>query len=107
MGGLLNDDVEATSTTHQLAAQPRKVRLSFRKRSTDAEKAGQHDRRFATTEQAPTLTSNGLLMAYVRRVPSDDTAKLRSPAALPKSTTADGTARRWAVARAVDGKVSR
>ena len=28
----------ATSTTHQLAAQPRKVRLSFRKRSTDVEK---------------------------------------------------------------------
>ena len=40
----------ATSTTHQLAAQPRKVRLSFRKRSTDVEKAGQHDWRFATTE---------------------------------------------------------
>ena len=37
----------ATSTTHQLAAQPRKVRLSFRKRSTDVEKAGQHDLRFA------------------------------------------------------------
>ena len=42
----------ATSTTHQLAAQPRKVRLSFRKRSTDVEKAGQHDWRFATTADA-------------------------------------------------------
>ena len=39
----------ATSTTHQLAAQPRKVRLSFRKRSTDVEKAAQHVWRFATT----------------------------------------------------------
>ena len=39
----------ATSTTHQLVAQPRKVRLSFRKRSTDVEKAAQHDWRFATT----------------------------------------------------------
>ena len=39
----------ATSTTHQLAAQPRKVRLSFRKRSTDVEKAAQYDWRFATT----------------------------------------------------------
>ena len=63
-------------------------------------------------QQAPTLTSNGLLMRNERtgaewRVPSDDTAKLRSLAALPKSTTADVTARRCAVARAVDGKVSR
>ena len=61
---------------------------------------------------APTLTSNGLIMRNERtgaewRVPSDDTAKLRSLAALPKSTTADVTARRHAVARAVDGKVSR
>ena len=39
----------ATSTAHQLVAEPRKVRLSFRKRSTDVEKAGQHDWRFATT----------------------------------------------------------
>jgi DNA-binding NarL/FixJ family response regulator len=43
----------------------------------------------------------------VWRVPSDDMAKLRSLAALPKSTTADVTARRCAVARAVDGKLSR
>ena len=42
----------ATSTTHQLAAQPRKVRLSFRKRSTDVEeKAVQYDWRFATTDK--------------------------------------------------------
>ena len=39
----------ATSTTHQLAAQPRKVRLSFRKRSTDVEKAAHQFWRFATT----------------------------------------------------------
>ena len=63
-------------------------------------------------QQAPTLTSNGLLMRNERtgtewRVPSDDTAKLRSLASLPKSTTADVTARRCAVARAVDGEVSR
>ena len=42
----------ATSTTHQLVAEPRKVRLSFRKRSTDVEKAGQHDWRFATTVES-------------------------------------------------------
>ena len=42
----------ATSTTHQLAAQPRKVRLSFRKRSTDVEKAGHQFWRFATTVAA-------------------------------------------------------
>ena len=41
----------------------------------------------------------------VARCPSDDTAKLRSLAALPKSTTADVTARRCAVAMVVDGKV--
>ena len=63
-------------------------------------------------QQALALTSDGLLMRNERtgsewRVPSDDTAKLRSLAALPKSTTADVTARRCAVARAVDGKVSR
>ena len=40
----------ATSTTHQLAAQPRKVRLSFRKRSTDVEKAAHQFWRFATTD---------------------------------------------------------
>ena len=60
---------------------------------------------------APTLTSNGLLMRNERtgrkwRVPSDATAKLRSLAALPTSDTKDATARRCAVARAVDGKVS-
>ena len=59
---------------------------------------------------APTLTSNGLLMRNERtgrewRVPSDATAKLRSLAALPTSDTKDATARRCAVARAVDGKV--
>ena len=63
-------------------------------------------------QQAPTLASNGLLMRNERtgsewRGPSDDTAKLRSLSALPKSTTPDVTARRCAVARAVDGKVSR
>ena len=62
-------------------------------------------------QQAPTLTSNGLLMrnectGSEWRVPSDDTVKLRSLAALPKSTSADVTARHCAVARAVDGKVS-
>ena len=41
--------LSATSMTHQLVAQPRKVRLSFRKRSTDVEKAAQHGWRFATT----------------------------------------------------------
>ena len=45
----------ATSTTHQLAAQPRKVRLSFRKRSPDVEKAVQYDWRFATTASASPL----------------------------------------------------
>ena len=59
---------------------------------------------------ALTLTSNGLLMRNERtgciwRVPSDATAKLRSLAALPTSDTKDVTARRCAVARAVDGKV--
>ena len=59
---------------------------------------------------APTLTSNGLLMRNARtgrewRVPSEDTARLRSLAALPKSKTNDITARRCAVARAIDGKV--
>ena len=39
----------ATSTTHQLAAQPRQVRLSLRKRSTDVEKAAHQFCRFATT----------------------------------------------------------
>ena len=39
------------------------------------------------------------------RVPSDATAKLRSLAALPTSDTEDFTARRCAVASAVDGKV--
>ena len=53
-------------------------------------------------QQAPALTSNGLLMRNERtgaewRVPSDDMAKLRSLAALPKSTTADVTARCFAV----------
>ena len=62
-------------------------------------------------QHAPTLTSNGLLMRNERtgrewRVPSDATAKLRSLAALPTSVTKDVTARRCAVARAVDGKVS-
>ena len=61
-------------------------------------------------QHAPTLTSNGLLMRNERagcawRVPSDATAKLRSLAALPTSDTNDVTARRCAVARAVDGKV--
>ena len=43
----------ATSTTHQLVAQPRKrkVRLSFRKRSIDVEKGAHCVWRFATTEQ--------------------------------------------------------
>ena len=41
----------ATSTTHQLVAQPRKVRLSFRKRSTDVEKAAHQICRFATTSR--------------------------------------------------------
>ena len=59
---------------------------------------------------APTLTSNGLLMRNERtgrewRVPSDATAKLWSLAALPTSDTKDVTARRCAVARAMDGKV--
>ena len=40
------------------------------------------------------------------RVPSNATAKLRSLAALPTSDTKDVTARRCAVTRAVDGKVS-
>ena len=62
-------------------------------------------------QRAPTLTSNGLLMRNERtgrewRVPSDATAKLRSLAALPTSVTKDVAARRCAVARAVDGKVS-
>ena len=62
-------------------------------------------------QHAPTLTSNGLLMRNERtgrewRVPTDDMAKLRSLAALPTSHTNDATARRCAVARAVDGKVS-
>ena len=62
-------------------------------------------------QHAPTLTSNGLLMRNERtgrewRVPTDDMAKLRSLAALPTSHTNDATARRSAVARAVDGKVS-
>ena len=62
-------------------------------------------------QHAPTLTSNGLLMRNERtgrewRVPNDDMAKLRSLAALPTSHTNDATARRCAVARAVDGKVS-
>ena len=39
----------ATSTTQKLVAQPRKVRLSFRKRSTDVEKGAHHVWRFATT----------------------------------------------------------
>ena len=43
----------ATSTTHQLVAEPRKARLSFRKRSTDVEKADQYDWRFATTVRVP------------------------------------------------------
>tara|TARA_B110000261_G_scaffold76917_1_gene88837 strand:- start:911 stop:1438 length:528 start_codon:yes stop_codon:yes gene_type:complete len=60
---------------------------------------------------APTLTSNGLLMRNERtrrewRVPSDKMAKLRSLAVLPTSVTKDVIARRSAVARAVDGKVS-
>ena len=63
-------------------------------------------------QQAPTLTPNWLLMrndriGSERRILSDDTAKLRSLSALPKGTTADATARRCAVARAVGGKVSR
>ena len=63
-------------------------------------------------QHAPTLTSSGLLMRNERtgrewRVPTDDMAKLRSLAALPTSHTKDATARRCAVARAVDGKVSR
>ena len=37
----------ATSTSHQLVAQPRKARLSFRKRSPGVEKAVQYDWRFA------------------------------------------------------------
>jgi hypothetical protein len=40
------------------------------------------------------------------RVPSDKMAKLRSLAVLPTSVTKDVIARRSAVARAVDGKVS-
>ena len=53
-------------------------------------------------QQAPALTSNGLLMRNERtgaewRVPSDGTVKLRSLAALLKSTTADVTARRCAL----------
>ena len=40
------------------------------------------------------------------RVPSDKMAKLRSLAVLPTSFTKDVAARRSAVARAVDGKVS-
>ena len=39
----------ATSTTHQLVAQPRKVRLSFRERSTGVENGAHRDWRFATT----------------------------------------------------------
>ena len=59
----------------------------------------------------PALTSNGLLVRNERtglewRVPSDKGAKLRSLAALPTSVTKDAAARRCAVARAVDGKVS-
>ena len=62
-------------------------------------------------EHAPTLTSNGLVMRNERtkrewRVPNDSMAELRSLAALPKSQVKDVTARRCAVARAVDGKVS-
>ena len=41
------------------------------------------------------------------RVPSDATAKLRSLSALPMNDTKDATARRCAVVKAVDGKVSR
>jgi hypothetical protein len=50
-------------------------------------------------QQAPALTSNGLHMMRNKRtgsewrVPSNDTTKLRSLAALPKSTAADVTAR--------------
>ena len=43
----------ATSTSHQLVAQPRKARLSFRKRPTDVEKGAHHDLRFATTTEPP------------------------------------------------------
>ena len=53
-------------------------------------------------QQAPTLPSNGLLMRNERtgaewRVPSDDTAKLRSPAALPKPEEHHGRCHREAL----------
>ena len=63
----------ATSTTHQLAAQPRKVRLSFRKRSTDVEKAAQPFWRFAAT--ARNLAAAWLLLA--REVPRPTAASAR------------------------------
>ena len=60
-----------TSTTHQLAAEPRKVRLSFRKRSTGVEKAGHQFWRFATNgdlahriSRVPTLLLLRLLRSY-------------------------------------------
>ena len=58
----------ATSTTHQLAAQPRKVRLSFRKRSTDVEKADQYDWRFATTAP-PSTCAHDYALAFLASPP--------------------------------------
>ena len=60
----------ATSTTHQLAAQPRKVRLSFRKRSTDVEKGAHQFWRFATTALASYISSGRVAMRifyYINR----------------------------------------
>ena len=72
----------ATSTTHKLVAQPRKVRFSFRKRSTDVEKAAQNGWRFATTghpttgrclnvfPRTPPKTQDPRAAALLRRAPS-------------------------------------
>ena len=71
----------ATSTTHQLIAQPRKVRLSFRKRSTDVEKAAQHDWRFATTAREKLVRVLGLAQISQKRRNSPSGPRRRALAA--------------------------